>query len=211
MRGNEKRAKALKPTLLTAKYRFIVAVAVLLLTSCSMPGTKIYSLAVPEEKTVSGRQTEASVNVTVHSTRYLAQSYIAYRTSPYQIELSRYSRWDMPPVDLVRDAFRDGLSAAGLFREVKASLVTPGGFYNLDINLKRFERLDEGESSSCQLLFEVKLRSPEGNEVYKETISKSVRLEDKGFPTLAKALSTAVAEGIGQSQSGIARAMTGTK
>lgn len=194
---------------------FIVAVAallpVILLVSCSMPGTRIYSLAVPEERTVSGRQTDASINVTVHSTRYLAQAYIAYRTSPYQIELSRYSRWDMPPVDLVRDAFRDSLSSAGLFREVKSSLVTPGGFYNLDINLKRFERLDEGEISSCLLLLDVKLRSPEGNEVYKEAISKTVRLQDRGFPDLAKALSSALAEGIGQVQAGIAKAIPGAK
>jgi uncharacterized lipoprotein YmbA len=190
---------------------FAMLMAMILLISCSMPGTKIYSLAVPEEKAVSGRQTDASLNVTVHSTRYLGQSYIAYRTSPYQIDLSRYSRWDMPPADLVRDAFRDAFSVAGLFKEVKASVVTPGGFYHLDINLKRFERSDEGEISSCQLLFEVKLRSPEGNEIYKETISKKVRLQDKGFPNLAKALSSALAEGIEQSQSGIARAMTGVK
>ncbi|MGC2062792.1 MAG: ABC-type transport auxiliary lipoprotein family protein [Thermodesulfovibrionales bacterium] len=190
---------------------FAMILAMILLISCSMPGTKIYSLAVPEEKTVSGSQTDASVNLTVHSPRYLGQSYIAYRNSPYQIEMSRYSRWDMPPVDLVRDAFRETLSAAGLFREVKASVVTPGGYYNLDINLKRFERLDEGETSFCQLLFEVKLRSPEGNEVYKETISKTVRLEDRGFPNLAKVLSSALAEGIGQIQAGIAKAITGTK
>jgi len=190
---------------------FAAILAMILLISCSMPGTKIYSLAVPEEKTISGGQTDASVNVTVHSPRYLGQSYIAYRTSPYQIDLSRYSRWDMPPVDLVRDAFRDGLSASGSFREVKASVFTPGGYYNLDIYLKRFERLDEGETSSCQLLFEVKLRSPEGNEVYKKTISKTVRLEDKGFPSLAKALSSALAEGIGQSQSGIVSAISGAK
>ncbi len=190
---------------------FIVAFAMLLLAACSMPGTKIYSLAVPEEKGVAGGQTDAQVNITVRSPRYLGQSYIAYRTSPYQIEMSRYSRWDMPPVDLVRDAFRDAFSAAGLFREVRTSVVTPGGFYTLDINLKRFERLDEGETSSGHLLFEVKLRSPEGNEVYKETIAKTVRLEDKGFPNLARALSSALAEGIGQIQSGISRTIPGMK
>lgn len=189
----------------------MVAFAALMLVSCSMPGTKIYSLAVPEEKPLAVRQTEAAVNLTVHSARYLGQSYIAYRTSPYQIELSRYSRWDMPPVDLVRDAFRDALAAAGLFREVKSSVVTPGGFYTLDINLKQFERFDEGEISFGQLLCEVKLRSPEGSEIYKETIAKKIRLEDKGFPGLARALSSGLAEGLGQIQSGLAKTMAAAK
>ncbi|MBA4371406.1 MAG: hypothetical protein C0402_00945 [Thermodesulfovibrio sp.] len=190
---------------------FIITFAMLILASCSMPGTKIYSLAVPEEKTVAAGQFETAVNLTVHATRYLGQAYIAYRTSPYQLELSRYSRWDMPPVDLVRDSFRDALSAAGPFREVRASVVTPGGFYNLDINLKRFERFDEGEISYGHLLLEVRLRSPEGKEIYKETISKTVRMEDRGFANLAKALSGALHEGTGQIQAGIARAMTGLK
>lgn len=57
----------------------------------------------------------------------------------------------------------------------------------------------------------MKLRSPERNEVYGETISKTVRLEDRGFPKLAKDTSGALAEGIEQIQAGIANAIPDTR
>lgn len=196
-----------------AAQRFIVVSGLLLilLTSCSMPETKIYSLVVPEEKAVSAMQTDTSLSVTVNSPRYLSQSYIAYRTSPYQIEVSRYSRWDTSPTDLVREAFRDALSSAGIFNEVKSLLIVPSGYYNLDVHLKRFERVDEGEASFALLLLEIKLRSPEGRELYTKAISRRTRLADKTFLGLAKALSEALYDEIGKVKADVAVAMKGPK
>jgi len=184
-----------------------VSIAALLTASCSMPETKIYSVLVSGEKADAGRKADAAVNITVHSSRYLSQSYIAYRNSPYQVEIARYGRWDAPPADMVRDAFRDSIAASGMVREVKTSAITPAGFYSLDISLKQFERRDEGEASFGQMLLEVKLISPEGKELYADTLSRNVRLEDKSFLALAKGLSSALTDVVSQVKTGMVKSL----
>jgi uncharacterized lipoprotein YmbA len=169
-----------------------------LYAACTMPETKIYSLSLPAVQEIPAVRTDASINVLVQAPRYLSQSYIAYRTSPYQLQMSRYSRWDSAPDDIVRDAFRDSLSSLEVFREVKASPATPQGSYGLEINLKRFERFDEGEASYGELVFDINLISPEGKELYHGTVTKSRKLEDRSFLSLAKALSAALSEGINE-------------
>lgn len=192
---------------------YVVALLMVLIvvSGCSMPATKIYSLAIPEEKAVPAARPDASVNITLHAPRYLSQSYIAYRNSPYEIEISKYSRWDAPPSDLVRESFREALPASGIFKEVKTSPVSPDGFYTLEINLKRFERSDEGETSFGLLVFEAKLLSPAGRELYSDTVSKKVRLEEKSFLALAKGLSEALSDGISDIKTGTGKAVAGPK
>jgi uncharacterized lipoprotein YmbA len=174
-----------------------------------MPGTKIYSLVVPEEKAAPVTAAGAPVNIEVDSPRYLTQSYIAYRTSPYQIEISRYSRWDMPPADLVRDAFRDAIASSGLFSDVETFLTTPPGYSRLEINLKRFEREDEGEASFARLEIDVRLRSPEGKEVYADTMSKKLRIEDRTYAGLARMLSESLSDDIKQVKTGLRKGTAG--
>jgi uncharacterized lipoprotein YmbA len=191
--------------------RVVVTVLLVLLASCSMPETKIYSLVVPAEKATPVISSGAPLNITVSSPRYLTQSYIAYRVSPYQIEIAKYSRWDMPPADLVRDSFRDAISSSGLFSDVQTFLNTPPGYSVLEINLKRFEREDEGGTSFARLQFDVRLRSPEGREIYFDTISKKVRLEDRTFLGLAKTISESLSEDLEQVETGLLKALTGPK
>ena len=189
----------------------IAAVFLMLCASCSMPQTKIYSLVMPEEKPLPSASSGAPLNISVSSPRYLKQSYIAYRTSPYQTEISRYSRWDGPPDDLVRGAFRDALAASGLFREVRVSPAAPSGYNTLEIDLKRFEREDEGDASFARLLIVVRLRAEDGKELFVDTFSRKVRLPDRTFPELARALSEALSGDIAQTKNAIAEAMKGVK
>ncbi len=180
----------------------IIAMTCLLLSACTMPETKIYSLSMSGGKTSANARSASSVAVAVHSPRYLSQPYIAYRISPYQLDISRYSKWDSSPADIVRDAFRDALSS--LFMEVNTSGIKPEGFYSCDINLRKFERADSEDGSFSELSFDVSLIAPDGKELYRGTVSKKMRLEGRDNLSLAKNLSAALAEGVEETKAAIA-------
>jgi uncharacterized lipoprotein YmbA len=188
---------------------FIAFLLVGICAACAMPQTKIYSLALKNEGPAAKTKTEASLDLVVHSPRYLSQPYIAYRTSPYQLDIARYSKWDSPPAEMVRESFRNALSAAALFKEVRASNFVPPAFYSLEIDLKRFERLDNGSGSFADLSFDLGLLSPDGKTLYRGSFEKKIKLGDRGFTSLAEALSRALAEGIDEAKAAIAGAFQG--
>ena len=161
----------------------LIVLSVFFISACTMPETKIYSLNMPDTSSSSYSKSEkerlsdvtnvkadSSIMIRVSSPRYLSQAYMAYRSSPYQLEVSRYSKWESPPNLLVKEAFKDSLSSTGLFREVRAANAVSEGFYLLDINLKRFERSDDGNDSFADLVFDVNLVSPDGMELYRSTV-----------------------------------------
>ncbi|HEX8949337.1 MAG TPA: ABC-type transport auxiliary lipoprotein family protein [Dissulfurispiraceae bacterium] len=175
--------------------------------SMTMPETKIYNVYIPAEKVSPGKRSDVSLAVMLDSPRYLAQPYIAYRTSPYQLAISKYSKWDIPPADMVMDMVSASLASTGTFREIRTSHVVPGGFYSLRMNLKKFELLDTAEGPFGELSFDATLISPEGAEHYRGEITKKVKLEDKSFLSLAKGMSSALAEGIAEIRAGIAASL----
>ncbi len=183
--------------------------------ACSMPETQIFSLHMSDNSSSSGKvkagntgnKSDASIAVLVNSPRYLTQPYIASRTSPYHLTISHYSKWDAAPDEMVRQAFSDNLSASGLFKNVRASNVVPGGFYSLKIYLKQFDRIDEGENSFGELAFNFNLFSPDGKELYQGTINKKVKLENRSFASLAKSLSGALAEGMEETRADLEKSL----
>ena len=190
--------------------RFLAVIfSVFLISACTIPETKIYSIymTTPPLPPFSNGEIRMGVNeidstaeksliVMIDAPRYLSQAYIAYRNSPYQLEISRYSKWESPPNNMVREAFKTRIFSTGDFKEVRSSNIVPNGFYSLAINLKKFERYDEGNDSFGDLFFDVQLSSPDGKELYHQTISKHVKLDDETFLSLAKGLSAALSESI---------------
>ncbi len=190
--------------------RFLAVIfSVIMISACTMPETKIYSIymTTPPLPSFSHGEIKRGVNeidstaeksliVMIDAPRYLSQAYIAYRNSPYQLEISRYSKWESPPNNMVREAFKTRIFSTGDFKEVRSSNIVPNGFYSLAINLKKFERYDEGNDSFGDLFFDVQLSSPDGKELYHQTISKHVKLDDETFLSLAKGLSAALSESI---------------
>jgi len=184
----------------------IVAMAVFLLSACTMPETKIYSIYVATSPAPSVMKEETSatmekisnisLDVLVNAPRYLSQPYIAYRNSPYQLEISKYSKWDSSPKDMIIRALKEAFSSGDSFKEVRASTIVPEGFYSLEIDLKRFERYDEGNNALGELTLDAKLLSPENEEISRFAISKRVKLQDRSFLGLAKGLSQAVNEAV---------------
>jgi len=173
---------------------FIAVAVIFFVTACSMPETKIYNLDIPIEQEPMLSKADDSLVIRIDSPRYLAQPYIVYRSSPYQMEISRYSKWDASPKVMVSEGLRDTFYSTGLFKVVKILNIVPKGFYLLDINLKRFERVDEENESYGELVFEVAYFNTEGKELYRSTISKKAKLDDQSFLSLAKGLSTVLNE-----------------
>lgn len=163
----------------------------LMLAACSAPATKIYSLHLPDEK-IQISAPDKMLVIQTASPRYLSQPYIAYRSSPYQVDISQYSKWDAAPVDTVRDSLRDALAGGS----IRTTTAFSGDAYLLKISLKRFERLDQNGESLGNLIFDAELTSPEGKELLRTTIAKQVRLADRTFLSLAQGMSQALAEAV---------------
>ena len=161
------------------------------MASCTMPETRIYSLHLPAENAAVRPRKQVMVTLRVHSPRYLAQPYIAWRISPYQLEISGYAKWEMPPVDMIRETFRDALIAH--FQQVRVSNAVPDGSVVLSINLRRFEGVDD---QFGELLLDAELSTAEGREIHRMTASRKVLLETKDSAGLAKALSLALHEAV---------------
>lgn len=137
--------------------KILIVFMIAIVAACSMPETRMYSIAMP----AAGKQqikSSAPITIIVHSSRYLSQSYIASRVSPYQLDIARYSRWDAPPEQIVRDTLKDALS--GMFTDVRASGAASPDSYLLDVDLRKFERADDGEDSSGELVMDAVLLSP---------------------------------------------------
>lgn len=175
--------------------------------SMSMPETQVYSLNLPNWDNSRGPGSDASLAVLITSPRYLKQPYIAYRSSPYQLSISRYSKWEASPDEMVRQAFGDKFSSSGLFKYVRTTHIVPGGFYSLKIDLRQFERSDDGDASFGELAFNADLFSPEGKELYHAAVTKKIRLEDRSFLSLAKALSDGLSEGVEEVKTNIGKSL----
>jgi len=160
-------------------------------TSCAMPETKIYSLHVPADNVAAQSRKQVMVTLRVQSPRYLTQPYIAQRSSPYQLEISGYAKWDSPPADMVREIFRDALMSH--FQQVRTSNAVADKSVVLTINLKRFERVDEVYG---ELVLDAELSTAEGKGIHRMTASKKVLLETKDNAGLAKALSSALSASV---------------
>ncbi len=169
----------------------------LFMSACTIPKTKIYSLNINypyNEKALESKFSEKSVAIIVNAPRHLSQPYIVYRTSPYEMEISKYSKWEASPQEIIKKAIKDYLSYLKIFKEVRTSYTFQEGYYILEIDLKRFERFDSENKSCGDLLFDYTLISPEGNDIVRSSIHKRMELQEKSFLNLAKILSNALKE-----------------
>lgn len=185
-------------------------VLLLLLSACSMsmPETRIYTLYMPAEEKAAHAVPSEFIAIQISSERYFKQPYIAKRSSPYEIEILKYSKWESSPDKIVKNKIREVLSSSGLFKEVKISGTALPDFYLLKINLKNFEMVNEDKGSFALLEFSLELLSPDGNKLYEGTISKKTALISSDLASLAKALSNALEQGAEETRDSITGAIT---
>lgn len=174
-----------------------------LVTACAMQETRIYSLDPANGAKPALMVPDATAVLIVDSPRRLAQPFIVYRNSPNQIAVSRYAKWHAPPDEMVRDAFKDSLVPA-LFKEVTAARSAPAGAYTLKVELKRFERVEEGDAFFAEIAYELELLSPDGKSLYRQSFTKRIPLRDRSFLGLAKGLSAALGAGTEEAERSMA-------
>jgi hypothetical protein len=95
---------------------------------------------------------------------------------------------------MLRDALKDLLSNT-LFKEVRTPGIPQEGVYGLNINLRHFERWDEGDASYAKVAFETTFLSPQGKLLFQHSFERITRLEDRRFASLAKSLSDSLDAG----------------
>ncbi|MBF0338602.1 MAG: membrane integrity-associated transporter subunit PqiC [Nitrospirae bacterium] len=187
--------------------RLVMIMALLLFVgACNMPETKIYSLYVPSDTptTDTGKVDEPKrkiampLAIIVDSPRYLTQPYIAYRNSPYELTIARYTKWDSAPVKIIGGELKTALSKRTLFSDVRVTNTIPANSHILKVNLRKFERYDAPLASYAELILDAELISPQGENLYRMTFSKRVKLNDGSFKSLAEGISMAVYEAIEQ-------------
>ncbi len=171
-------------------------IVTVLLVGCTMPKTRIYSINLPSGRDAQLSEARASLTLRVESPRYLAQPYIASRKSPYEIEISKYSKWEATPRDIVLDALKSSLASTGLFTEIRTSNIVPPDYYSLEVELKRFEAVDEGDASFGEVVIQANFSAPRGRNLSRSTVTKRTKLDGSDFLNLAKGLSTVLSEGV---------------
>jgi uncharacterized lipoprotein YmbA len=169
-----------------------IVLAAILLWGCGMPATKMYTLQLPDTAELSDEANDATLALIVHAPKYLSQPYIAYRNSPYELRIAKYSKWESPPNRMIGDIFRERILSSGIFHEVKILRTSRPGVYRLDLNIRKFERLDEGRKSFGLFVIHANLTDAEGNLLFRKKISKKEELTDSRFETLAKEMSILV-------------------
>jgi uncharacterized lipoprotein YmbA len=174
-------------------------------SSCTMPETRIYSILSHIERTGGGAAADMSIVIHVDSEDYLKQPYIVLRKSPYQLTISRYAKWDTSPRNIMRREFVDALSSTALFNETRTAYVTPRGFYALKIYLRRFERLEEGDTFLGLLDMDITFLSPDGKVLFSDMISQQEQLEGKELTSLAAGLSNLLQKNIEEIKENIIR------
>lgn len=197
--------------------------AALIAAGCSMsiPSTVIYDVYTPpNHKELSDSavpnisQSRPGIIIMVQSSNYLSQPFIAYRSSQYMVETSKYSKWDVSPDKLLSEEFRYRLSKLRLFEKVRvAGHSIIGGnvsYYTLNIYLKRFERIDENpqgkdeaeKQAYAELDFDYEIIAPDasgtGRPIYSATFYRKNKLAKMNYLELARGLSLALDEGINE-------------
>lgn len=181
--------------------------AIFLLGCGTVPRTSIYTIDLPGAERRHPAAGAPDLAVKVSSPRYLEQAFIAQRTSPYSLDISLYSKWDMAPDKLVEWALRDSLAKTGRFRKVETYNAAPPGYHDLSVTLRNFELLDEGGESSALFSMEVVLTSPGGEVLYSEAFSKKAALAERSFKDLARELSLALEEALESTRKGVVGAL----
>jgi hypothetical protein len=107
----------------------------------------------------------------------------------------------------MRRTIKESLSSSGLFAVVSTSAFAPPGFYDCEVNLRRFERVDKGNDSFRELDFEITLRSPGGRVLYNGSLSKEAKLADRSYSSLARFLSEALSKGLDEANAAVVKSL----
>ena len=166
-----------------------ILLGIVILFGCSMPATSIYSLSIEQVSTSYKSAYDFPLGLVLHSPQYLSQAYIASRSSPYELRISKYSKWEAPPDRMVGESFRDFLFSAGIFQDIRIFRSPRKGLYNLELKIRRFERLNEGGKSYGLLTIDTIFSDNKGKLLFRKVIADTQELAGNDYASLAKGMS----------------------
>ncbi len=166
---------------------------VLLLTGCAAaPELRYYRVEVPPLT----RAAEPPLPVTLGLARASApepyqQERILYRASAYRIQSYDYDRWESPPAEMLDALLLDRFTESGRFQRV-VPWIRESVDYRLQVRLRRFEEVDEGDRwyGITQLTYE--LLDAGGRSLLHETSSQRIPVQRKSVEGVVEALSRGV-------------------
>ncbi len=113
---------------------------------------------------------------------------IVYRDSPYEVHFYHYQRWIAPPPQLVAEAVRNGLKAAGLFQQVVEWPSVSRVDYILRGRVKSLEEWDEEKAWYGKVAIHFQLYDNRNKLVWEEEISHRTAAESKSPLAVVKAI-----------------------
>lgn len=181
-------------------YKIYLLFAIVLI-ACSMSDTKIYTLKLMDSSSVDAFVNNVGkkpiININIESPRHLTQPYIITRYSDYQVAISKYSKWEASPRDMISKKIKKELESINVFKEVNISNINDSESYSLNLDLRRFELLSFGNENHGEILLIVDLVAPDGKKLYSDRIFKRIKLKSNNFDELAESLSIAINDLLG--------------
>lgn len=177
----------------------------LLAAACSMPATRVYTVFMPLENLPAAQPDSASLTVSVDAEDHLLQPYIVHRRSPYSFRLLKEAKWEASPRKLVKEGLRNAFFLTGTFNDVRTGGIIRKGHYFLKANLKRFERVEEDGALYAIAGMDIKLWSPEEEEIYFTSVDAKEKLSGDELSELAEQLSTLLGNAVDEIRSDVIR------
>lgn len=171
-------------------------IALLVIAGCATPETRIYSIHIPRPDIVAPLAKAVPLAISLEAPRHLSQPYITTRTSPYEVELSRSSKWESSPEVMVREELVRTFAAMPAFSDVRLASRPPSGYYLLKVTLQRFERIQEKGDYLAEFAADVSISFPDTAEMNRLFIVRRIPVRDAGYAALAEGLSTALSQGM---------------
>jgi ABC-type uncharacterized transport system auxiliary subunit len=174
----------------------VVAILLLLEGCAAVPELRYYRVEFPP----ATRAADPPLPITLGIARASAaepyqQEQILYRASPYRVQSYSYDRWESPPAEMVDALLLDRFTESGKFQRVvpwRQEQVD----YRLQVRLRRFEEVDEGDAWYGMTELTYELLDGGGRSLLHETSSQRILVQRKSVEGVVEALSRGLQAGL---------------
>ncbi|HIJ59041.1 MAG TPA: hypothetical protein HPP56_00280 [Nitrospirae bacterium] len=174
--------------------KMLIIFMLVFIVSCSTAEIKIYSIYMPiQEEILQSLKQQEILFLVVRSPKHLDQPYIIYRSSPFELNISSYAKWEATPLDIIRHNIVEILYSQRIYKEVKTLRPQVNEKTEVMIvDLKDFSRYDEDKVSYALLHFSVLLKDKDNKEIFIKDFKIKEKLNDKTYLSLARGMSQAI-------------------
>jgi ABC-type uncharacterized transport system auxiliary subunit len=165
---------------------------------------KYYSVPLPAAPTPSTNTYSVSLLVaSIGGPDMYKDTPIAYRTGANEIGVYHYSRWEEPPVEILKSKLILLLRSSGHYQSVSGLGSTPEGQYVIRGRLYDFEEVDgEGIAGLVSMEFELCERKS-GKIVWTHFYSQKERVDGKAISAVVTAINLDLDRGLGEIAAGL--------